>query len=476
VTYTYDAAGRRATMSVPGQTQISYGYDNADRLTTITQGSAIISFAYDDAGRRISHTLPNGVVTEYGYDAASRLTSLSYKLGGDTLGTLSYGYNNGSEKVSVGGTWARTLQPAAVSGATYNAANHQLVFDAQTLTYDLNGNLTSDGTNTYTWDARNQLGAISGPTAATYAYDGLGRRRQKAINGSTIDFLYDGINAVQEQTGSTIVNLLSGLGVDERFVRSDPTGTRYLVVDALGSTVALIDGTGTIQTPYTYEAFGALTSGGASSVNSYGYTGREDDGVGVYHYRTRYYHPRLQRFISEDPIGLLAGDTNYYAYVENNPLSFRDPQGLFIDPVSAVGVLVLVAVLAVNNPDALLPPVLRGRYDEHVVRAGLADPKNLIEGTGPHRDIPGLTGFSVQHRPGLSVDELARGGKIPNGMISVTTVSKLRQHGFNVVYPTPGRGRYHATVQAPDPLPMEKAELLSSLFVRVPNPYPTPRR
>ena len=48
-------------MAVAGQTAISYSYDNTDRLTGITQGSASVSFAYDDANRRTSLTLPNGI-------------------------------------------------------------------------------------------------------------------------------------------------------------------------------------------------------------------------------------------------------------------------------------------------------------------------------------------------------------------------------------------------------------------------------
>lgn len=43
--------------------------------------------------------------------------------------------------------------------------------------------------------------------------------------------------------------------------------------------------------------------------------------------RARYYHPQLQRFISEDPIGF-GGGINLYAYVANNPLLFVDPFGL----------------------------------------------------------------------------------------------------------------------------------------------------
>jgi YD repeat-containing protein len=61
-------------MTVAGQAQVVYGYDDANRLTTITQGSPVVTFGYDAANRRTSLTLPNGVVVEYAYDAASRLT------------------------------------------------------------------------------------------------------------------------------------------------------------------------------------------------------------------------------------------------------------------------------------------------------------------------------------------------------------------------------------------------------------------
>jgi len=243
-----------------------------------------------------------------------------------------YDYNAAGERISVGGTWARTLQPAALANATYNEANQQLTFGQQTLTYDLNGSLTSDGQNTYTWNARNQLAAITGPTPSSFVYDRFGRRSKKTISGTTTDFLYDGLNAVQEKTGATTADLLVGLSVDERFMRSDPTETRYLVVDALGSTVALADGSGTIQTPYTYEAFGATATGGASSMNQYGYTGRENDGAGFYYYRARFYHAGLQRFISEDPIGFAGGDMNLYSYLANAPSSGIDPMGLYKAP------------------------------------------------------------------------------------------------------------------------------------------------
>jgi RHS repeat-associated protein len=89
----------------------------------------------------------------------------------------------------------------------------------------------------------------------------------------------------------------------------------------------LTDSTGTVQTQYTYEPFGKTSTSGSSNGNSSQYTGRENDGTGLYYYRTRYYSPSFQRFISEDPIGLLGG-INLYAYAGNNPISFTDPLGL----------------------------------------------------------------------------------------------------------------------------------------------------
>src|SRR6266850_1894983 len=236
VSYTYDAASRRTSMTVLGQPTVTYTYDNADRLTQITQGSATVSFTYDDANRRTNLTLPNGVVTEYAYDAASRLTGLTYKLGSTPLGTLTYAYDANGNRTVLGGTWARTGMPTAVASATYNAANHQLTFGSATLTYDLNGNLTSDGANTYTWDARNRLAAISGGNSASFQYDVQGRRTSKTINSAQTGFLYDGLTPVQELNGATVVaNLVAGRGIDEYVTRMDTKGSSHFVADVLGS-------------------------------------------------------------------------------------------------------------------------------------------------------------------------------------------------------------------------------------------------
>jgi RHS repeat-associated protein len=326
--YTYDAAGRRTSMSVAGQPTVNYTYDNADRLTQITQGSATVTIAYDNADRRASLTLPNGLVTEYAYDAASQLTGITYKYGANTLGNLTYAYDAAGRRTTIGGSYARSGLPLAVSATSPNAANQQTAFGNQSLAYDLNGNLTSDGSKTYSWNARDQLVSITGPgLTASFQYDAFGNRIGKTINGATTTYLYDGPNLVQEQSGgSPNTNILAG-ALDEVFTRTDVAGAWSPLFDGLGSTLALTDSTGTVQTQYTYEPFGKTTTSGSANGNTSQYTGRENDGTGLYYYRARYFSPSLQRFVSEDPIGLLGG-INLYAYAGNNPISFNDPYGL----------------------------------------------------------------------------------------------------------------------------------------------------
>jgi hypothetical protein len=68
--------------------------------------------------------------------------------------------------------------PANVAGGnstTYNTDNAMTAFNGQALGYDANGNLTSDGTNAYTWDARDHLTGISGANSASFVYDAFGR-------------------------------------------------------------------------------------------------------------------------------------------------------------------------------------------------------------------------------------------------------------------------------------------------------------
>ncbi len=324
ISYAYDSAGRQTSMTVTGQPQVSYTYDNASRLTQISQSSSTTSFSYDNANRRTSRTLPNGVVVSYGYDNDSRLTGITYQFGSNTLGNLTYSYDQLGRRVQVGGSFARTGLPSAISSATYDAANELTNWNGASISYDANGNMLSGGGNAFTWNARNQVATLN---HASLQYDAFGRRIKNAAGTS---FLYDGANAVQELFGSTVTaNLLSG-GIDEIFGRTDSSGAFTPLKDALGSTIALVDSIGNVQTAYTYDPFGNTSVTGTSNTNEFQYTGRENEGNGLYYYRARYYSPLLGRFVGEDPLGFAGSGPNFYAYTADSPTNFSDPLGLII--------------------------------------------------------------------------------------------------------------------------------------------------
>lgn len=226
----------------------------------------------------------------------------------------------------MGGSYAQTGLPQAVSTTAYNANNQLTQWGTATPTYDNNGNMLSDGTNSFVWNARNQLSSVNS-SLVSFQYDPYGRRSGKTVAGITTNYLYDGVNVAQEISGgSPIANLLSG-GVDEVFTRTDSSGTANFLTDALGNTLALTNGSGTTLASYAYDPFGNTTVTSGSSTNSYEYTGRENDGTGLYFYRARYYSPVLQRFASEDPIGFKGGDINLYSYVGNSAPNGVDPDG-----------------------------------------------------------------------------------------------------------------------------------------------------
>jgi RHS repeat-associated protein len=326
VTYAYDLAGRRTQMTVAGQSAVNYSYDNANRLIQISQGTSKVSIVHDAGSRRTSLTLPNGIVMSYSYDNSSELTGISYMNGGTNLGSLTYGYDLAGRRTSMGGSLAQTALPLPVNEAEYNADNQLTEWGTASLYYDPNGNTTSDGINSYAWNSRNQLASMNFG-ADSFQYDAYGRRTSKTISSTTTNLLYDGANIVQELSGTTpTANLLTG-GIDEVFTRTDSSGSADFLRDALGSTLALTNSSGSTLAQYAYEPFGNTFVTSGTSANPYEYTGRENDGTGVYFYRARYYNPQFQRFVSQDPIGF-GGGLNVYRYAADSPISFIDPFGL----------------------------------------------------------------------------------------------------------------------------------------------------
>jgi hypothetical protein len=83
---------------------------------------------------------------------------------------------------------------------TTNGLNQYSAAGNAAFGYDLNGNLTSDGSRTYTYDIENRL--VSSSNGAALTYDPLGRLYQVTLGTSTTRLLYDGDALVAEYDGA----------------------------------------------------------------------------------------------------------------------------------------------------------------------------------------------------------------------------------------------------------------------------------
>jgi RHS repeat-associated protein len=231
------------------------------------------------------------------------------------------------------GTSTVTVKAKDYSG---NETTKQYEIDAAgtttSYTYDANGNLTSDGTKSYFWNALNQLVEVKegSTTIATFEYDGEGRRTKKAAAGLARQYIYDAEDIVEERvTGSSSDTFFfyHGAGIDEPLARKNSSDVvTYYLADHLGSIVQETNASGAVTLDREYDPWGVLTQG--ASTGGHSFTGREWDAeIGLYFYRARYYGPSQGRWLNDDPIGL-AGGSHLSAYVSNNPTRLIDPFGL----------------------------------------------------------------------------------------------------------------------------------------------------
>jgi RHS repeat-associated protein len=272
---------------------------------------------------------------EYSYDALARLTEARTNPGirtgapdADLLRRYQYSFDLTGNRLSMSEALAGGA-PTVVN-YSYNEANQIM---NQNFTYDDNGNLTDDGTNSYVWDRAGRLKEWdnSDPLDKTeYDYDGLGNRISQAIgtsNPTVIQYLLDlqpGLPVMLAQmTGSNTDRFvhLTGHGI---LAQEDNVGTwTWPVADGLRSVRSVVDDTLNVDSVESYEPFGKPLDGGVFG-SPFMFTGEPLDANGLVYLRARYYVPELGAFPSLDPVENL----NRYQYVAGNVVNHTDPSGL----------------------------------------------------------------------------------------------------------------------------------------------------
>jgi len=298
----------------------------------------------------------SGRLRTFTYDAQRQLTLAGGVLPGGATEQYAFGYDGIGNRLNseIAGTATTTL-PSGTTAYVVNAVNQYTALtgaQADTPTYDLNGNTTALSGLTLRYDEANRLVEAADATRTIrYVYDGRGRRVERAeipLAGAltATRYVYDGWRVVEELDGSyatlrsyTRGHDLSGTaegagGIGGLLALARPVGGNWTAAgyhyDGTGNVTALVADDGTLAAAYTYGPYGErlTATGPIAETNPYQFSGKERDGfTGYYYYGYRYYNPTTGRWLNRDPIEE-EGGVNLYGMVGNNPVGNVDMLGL----------------------------------------------------------------------------------------------------------------------------------------------------
>ncbi len=125
-------------------------------------------------------------------------------------------------------------------------------------------------------------------------------------------------------------------------VRTGVNGTlNFLLGDHLGSQAITTNSSGTRTGEIRYFPWGTERYTYGATPTTYHFTGqRLESSLGLYYYGARWYDPAVGRFTSPDTLipeqqGVQAWDR--YAYTNNNPVKYTDPNGNMVDDGCQLG-------------------------------------------------------------------------------------------------------------------------------------------
>jgi len=341
--YTYDAFGRVTKQETKNGTTpimeetISYvaGTNQVQQKEYFTPSEAYLQFfyyTYDDNGNIVS-VQDEAYEIQYSYDKANQLTqeenealdltkTWSYEHGGSMYYQAELDYygdeTDFAECYHDDETWGDLLTE----------------YRYTPLSYDGIGNMTYDTSWHYSWKHGRQLAtATRGSTTWTYSYDANGMRTQRTNGTDTYTYTYNGSQLTQMTKGEYTLNFTYDANGTPMTVNKNGT-TYYYATNLQGDVMDILDEDGNAVASYRYDAWGKVYTayGSLAELNPLRYRGYVyDQETGLYYLQSRYYNPRLCRFICPDAFNATGQGfvgNNMFAYCGNNPVIYRDTTGM----------------------------------------------------------------------------------------------------------------------------------------------------
>ncbi|WP_045520320.1 DNRLRE domain-containing protein [Neobacillus niacini] len=337
ITFTFTESDQVAGIKNKNGIFSLYNYDGAGQitrlLTTDKQGTSIESFdyTYDAKGNRVSEKTSSGTA-QFIFDKSEQLTK-EVRPNGDILEFTYDAVGNRLTKKVTKGTTVTT------DTYTYDAANQLSSINGMAVTHDKSGNMTSDGKRTFIYDADDRLIEVKEGTTSLgkYQYNSEGLRVSKTTGTTTVYYTYDENDNVVLETdhAGTIIASYVYDNANRPLTMTKDGKTYTFHVNVRGDITSVTDEAGIVVARFEYDSWGNIVkeTGTFASNVPFRYAGyRYDLETKLYYLQQRYYNPEIGRFLTLDRV---LGDKenpitqNGYAYADNNPVMFVDADGNF---------------------------------------------------------------------------------------------------------------------------------------------------
>ena len=325
-TYHYNAQGKLTGIDDGGRVLKRFRFNAHGWLDFALTPEALFGYRYDSNGNRTRHVI-NGRQLEYGYaDTSNRLQGVAFRHT-DWFPPLA---------LEVGDA----VRAGRRTRSKMRAVSHGLGGEVEQLG-DLRFHRNANGQIQEVWRGHHRI--------ARYAYNSRAQRTRKTrfdTQGRTLEerlFLYEGDHLLAEaDADGTILAQYLYLG-HHPVVMLLGDQTYAIHTNHLGAPIAATDEAQAVVWRARYDPFGRAVvnddpdADGQRLSLPLRFPGQyEDPETGLHYNHHRYYDPDLGRYLSSDPLGLVAGP-NPYTYANNDPINHIDPTGLILFAFDGTG-------------------------------------------------------------------------------------------------------------------------------------------